>query len=127
MGASRFDSRELHSLRGESDPPPSLHEGDDALIGQLVAERYRVVRKLDEGAQSTIYVARHTLIKRKVVLKVLTPEMSADRELVRRFLDEGQVAGTMHHPNIAESLDMGVTEDGRPFLVLEFLEHLSQP
>ena len=117
-----MDSRALRDLRGESDFPPASSPGDDALIGKLVAERYRVVRKIGEGAQASVYVAKHTLIKRLVALKVLSPSVAAERDLVRRFLDEGQVAGTMGHPNIVESLDMGVVEDGRPFLVLEYLE-----
>src|SRR3954464_841311 len=105
---ARIDSRALHDLRGESEPPPSLGTGDDPLIGLLIADRYRVVRKLAEGAQASVYVAKHTLIKRLVALKVLSATMAAERELVKRFLDEGQVAGTMGHPNIVESLDMGV-------------------
>ncbi len=120
--APRLDSRALQDLRGESDYPPASAPGGDALIGKLVADRYRVVKKLAEGAQASVYVAKHTLIKRLVALKVLSAAIAADRDLVRRFLDEGQVAGTMGHPNIVESLDMGVIEDGRPFLVLEHLE-----
>jgi eukaryotic-like serine/threonine-protein kinase len=120
--ASRLDSRALHDLRAESDFPVASSPGDDPLIGTLVADRYRVVRKLGEGAQASVYVAKHTLIKRLVALKVLSPSIAADRDLVSRFLDEGQVAGTMGHPNIVESIDMGVVEDGRPFLVLEYLE-----
>jgi len=88
----------------------------------LVADRYRVVKKLGAGAQASVYVAKHTLIRRLVALKVLSLAIAADREVVRRFLDEGRIAGTMGHPNIVESLDMGVVEDGRPFLVLEYLE-----
>lgn len=117
-----MDSRALRALRGESEPPPAAVGTDDPLIGALVAERYRVVRKLGEGAQASVYVAKHTLIKRLVALKVLSTTMSTDHDLVHRFLDEGQVAGTMKHPNVVESLDMGVTEDGRPYLVLEYLE-----
>ncbi|MDB4945500.1 MAG: serine/threonine protein kinase [Labilithrix sp.] len=118
----RMDSRSLRDLRGESDYPPASANGGDPLIGALIADRYRVVRKLGEGAQASVYVAKHTLIKRLVALKVLSPALTADRDLVHRFLDEGQVAGTMGHPNIVESMDMGVVEDGRPFLVLEYLE-----
>jgi serine/threonine-protein kinase len=117
-----MNSRDLRDLRGESDAPTADTEGGDALIGQLIAERYRVVRKLGEGAQASVYIAKHTLIKRYVALKILQPATTADRSLVRRFLDEGQIAGTIGHPNIVESLDMGATEDGRPFLVLEYLE-----
>jgi len=117
-----MNSRALRDLRGESDYPPPSGEGGDAFVGTLVAERYRVVGKLGEGAQASVYVAKHTLIKRLVALKILSSSMATDRDLVRRFLDEGQVAGTMGHPNIVESLDMGATEDGRPFLVLEYLD-----
>ena len=117
-----MDSCALQDLRGESDHAASSASGDDALIGMLVADRYRVVKKLRAGAQASVYVAKHTLIKRLVALKVLSLAIAADREVVRRFLDEGRVAGTMGHPNIVESLDMGVVEDGRPFLVLEYLE-----
>lgn len=125
--ASRIDSRALRDLQRESDPPPSLDSLDasDPIVGSLVAERYRVVRKLADGAQAAIYLAKHALIKRQVALKILTAELSADPELVKSFLDEGQVAGTMGHPNIIESHDMGVTEDGRPYLVLEYLEGMS--
>ena len=123
-----MDSRAFQDRRGESDRAASSASsassvsGDDALIGMLVADRYRVVKKLGAGAQASVYVAKHTLIRRLVALKVLSLAIAADREVVRRFLDEGRVAGTMGHPNIVESLDMGVVEDGRPFLVLEYLE-----
>ena len=94
----------------------------DTLIGALVADRYRVLRKVAEGSRASVYVAQHTLIKRLVTLEVLTRSVAANEELVRRFLEEGQVAGTMGHPNIVESVDMGVIADGRPFLVLEHLD-----
>ena len=122
--ASPINSRSLNDLQGNSEPPPASSDGDP-LIGTVISERYRVVRKLGEGTQASVYVAKHTLIKRFVALKILSAAMAADRDLVKRFLDEGQVAGTMGHPNIVESLDMGATEDGRPFLVLEYLDGLT--
>ena len=122
--AAPINSRALNDLQGNSEPPPPSVDGDP-IVGTVVAERYRVVRKLGEGTQASVYVAKHTLIKRFVALKILSAAMAADRELVRRFLDEGQVAGTMGHPNIVESLDMGATDDGRPFLVLEYLDGMT--
>ena len=100
-------------------------DANDPLVGRLVAERYRVARKIADGAQASVYLAKHTLIKRQVALKVLTTTLANDTELVKSFLDEAQVAGTIGHPNIVESLDMGVLEDGRPYLVLEYLEGMS--
>ena len=82
--APRMDSRALQDLRGESDHPASSAAGDDALVGMLVADRYRVVKKLGEGAQASVYVAKHTLAKRLVALEVLSPTLAADRDGVRR-------------------------------------------
>ena len=78
--APRMDSCALQDLRGESDHAASSASGDDALIGMLVADRYRVVKKLRAGAQASVYVAKHTLIKRLVALKVLSLAIAADRE-----------------------------------------------
>ena len=49
--APRLDSRALQDLRGESDYPPASAPGGDVLIGKLIADRYRVVKKLGVGAQ----------------------------------------------------------------------------
>src|SRR6266545_5589520 len=71
---------------------------------------------------ATVYVAEHTLIGRPVAIKILHDQFVDDVESVRRFLAEGRTAGTLGHPNIVESTDMGFTPTGAPFLVLELLE-----
>jgi TonB family protein len=96
--------------------------GDDPYVGHIFAQRYRIHSKIGEGAQARVYVGRHLIIKRQVAIKVLLPALGADRTLVDRFLNEGRAAGTLGHPNIVESLDMGRAQDGAPFLVMELLQ-----
>src|SRR5262249_29406822 len=59
---------------------------------------------------------------RQVAVKFLLPVLATDRSLVGRFLNEGRAAGSLGHPNIVESLDMGFAPDGAPYLVLELLK-----
>ncbi len=96
--------------------------GADRYVGATFAGRYQIVRKLAEGAQARVYVARHALIGRSVAVKMLLPVLATDRALVERFLNEGRAAGTLGHPNIVDFLDMGVAPDGSPYLVMELLE-----
>jgi serine/threonine protein kinase len=100
---------------------PSANAGG-VLLGQLLGERYRIVGEIGKGGMATVYVAEHMLIGRQVAIKVLHPQFTENAEYVRRFLAEGRTVGTLGHPNIVESTDMGFTANGAPFMVLELLE-----
>ncbi|MFO0685545.1 MAG: DUF2378 family protein [Sandaracinus sp.] len=101
-----------------------LHVGR-ALIGRVIAERYRIVGLLGEGGMGAVYVADHLRIGRKVAIKRLHPELAADEKAVQRFQREARAAGATGHEHIVEILDLGYTEDGAPFLVMEYLRGLS--
>lgn len=88
----------------------------------VVDGRYRILRKLAEGGMGTVFLAEHMLIKRRVAIKQLHAELAHDRAMVDRFLNEAAAAGTLGHPHIVESTDMGFTRDGTPFIVFEYLE-----
>ncbi|MDB4957969.1 MAG: serine/threonine protein kinase with repeat [Myxococcales bacterium] len=90
--------------------------------GDTVEGRYRIIRVLDEGGMGTILLAEHVLIKRRVAIKILRPELATDGSVVDRFMNEARAAGTLGHPNIIESTDMGFTREGVPFIVFEYLE-----
>jgi len=93
-----------------------------AKAGDVVEGRYRVLKTLGEGGMGTVFLAEHELIKRRVALKILHPELATDAEVIERFMNEARAAGTLGHPNIVESTDMGFTHDGVPYIVFEFLE-----
>ncbi len=99
-----------------SDRPPVVKTGD------IVEGRYRIIKTLDEGSMGTVFLAEHVLIKRKVAIKILRPELAADGDLLDRFMNEARAAGTLGHPNIVECTDMGFTRNEVPFIVLEYLE-----
>ncbi len=90
--------------------------------GDIVEGRYRIISTLGEGGMGTVYLAEHTLIKRRVAIKILHPELATDANIVERFMNEARAAGTLGHPNIVESTDMGFTHNQEPYIVFEYLE-----
>jgi eukaryotic-like serine/threonine-protein kinase len=97
-------------------PSAELYPGD------VIDGRYRILRKLADGGMGTVFLATHMLIRRRVAIKLLHPELAPDPWMVRRFLNEAAAAGTLGHPHIVESTDMGFTRDGIPYIVFEYLE-----
>ena len=95
---------------------------DRLLSEQVLDGRYRIVRRIATGGMATVYLAEHILIGRPVAIKVLHQQYAEDIECVQRFLAEGRTAGTLGHPHIVESTDMGHAASGAPYLVLELLE-----
>lgn len=90
--------------------------------GALINGLYRLVRQLGVGGMGEVWEARHERTKGRVALKVLLPEMGRHDEVLRRFQREVEVTSALNHPNIVRVSDADKLPDGRPYLVMEFLE-----
>lgn len=90
--------------------------------GDLIDGRYRIAQKLAEGGMGVVFVAEHVLIRRRLAIKMLHADLAPDRWMVQRFLHEAAAAGSLVHPHIVESTDMGFTQEGIPYIVFEYLE-----
>jgi serine/threonine protein kinase len=91
-------------------------------IGDVVEGRYRILKTLGQGGMGTVFLAEHALIKRRVAIKILHPDLATDADVIERFMNEARAAGTLGHPNIVESTDMGFTGNHVPYIVFEYLE-----
>ncbi len=91
-------------------------------IGEVLDGRYKIVRPLAAGGMGTVFLAEHWLIHRKVAVKILHAELARDATILRRFMNEAVAAGSLGHPNIVESTDMGFTNQDVPYIVFEYLE-----
>jgi tetratricopeptide (TPR) repeat protein len=85
--------------------------------------RYRLVRVLGEGGMGTVYEAEQDNPRRTVALKVIRPGLVAP-PLLKRFAQEAQILGLLHHPGIASIYEASVAEDGQPFFAMEFIRGL---
>ncbi len=90
--------------------------------GQILAGKYRVERVLGEGGMGIVIAAHHIHLDKRVALKFLRPEVASNRELVARFSNEARSAGKIQSEHVARVLDVGVLDDGSPFMVMEYLE-----
>src|SRR5262245_1486622 len=85
--------------------------------------RYRILRLLGEGGMGVVYEAEQDNPRRPVALKVIRPGLVSP-VLLKRFAQEAQILGRLHHPGIAQIYEAGVAEDGQPFFALEFIRGL---
>jgi len=89
--------------------------------GEIIGS-YRLVRKLGEGGMGEVWAADQLApVRRTVALKLLKAGMDT-RQIVARFAAERQVLALMQHPGIAQMFDAGVTDDGRSFFVMEYVD-----
>jgi serine/threonine-protein kinase len=108
--------------------PPAADPAFDSLIGATLAGRYEIVRRIGEGGMGAVYEARHAVIGKRVAVKVLLEKFLTKSDFVARLLQEARLASSIGHENIVDVTDFGTTDDGRSFVVMEFLdgEALSQ-
>jgi serine/threonine protein kinase len=90
--------------------------------GIIIAGRYKLLEQIGEGGMGTVWVAEQTEpVKRRVALKLIKPGMDS-RQVLSRFDAERQALALMDHPNIAKVYDGGMTDEGRPFFVMEYVK-----
>jgi len=95
---------------------------DDPIIGTLIADRYRVGRRLGQGGMGVVYVAVHEALHKQVALKILQKLARLDPDAVARFEREAIATANLKHPNIAETTDFGQLADGGFYLVMEYVD-----
>ncbi len=94
----------------------------DPLVGNVLADRYEIVRRIGEGGMGAVYEARHSIIGKRVAIKVLLEKFLENEEFIARLLQEARLASSIGHQNIVDVTDFGTTRDGRAFVVMEFLD-----
>jgi serine/threonine-protein kinase len=95
--------------------------GDDVLLGQTLGA-YRIARLLGVGGMGRVYKGVHPQIGSRVAIKVLSRECSDRRDLVDRFFAEAKAVNLIRHENIVNVLDLSMLPDGRPYIVMEYLD-----
>jgi len=98
-----------------------LHPIDDPLIGSEVG-RFRLARVLGRGGMGRVYLGVHATSGARVAIKVLSEDCAEHAQLVERFLVEARAVNLIQHGSIASVLDLQHLADGRPYIVMEYVE-----
>ncbi|WP_437570016.1 protein kinase domain-containing protein [Sorangium sp. So ce542] len=93
--------------------------------GEIVGGKYRIEHVIGQGGMGVVVAARHTTLKRRVALKFLLPEENRDAQDVARFLREAQAAAAITSQHVAHVIDVGTTEAGVPYFVMELLRGIN--
>lgn len=97
------------------------HESGHRTDEGLQVGKFRIVSEIAHGGMGTVYLADRDDFKQSVALKLIRHGLDS-AEILRRFRIERDVLASLSHPNIARLLDGGTTDDGRPFLAIEYVE-----
>lgn len=94
------------------------------LSGELIDERYQLIRQVATGGMASIYEGFDTRLDRKVAVKIMHPHLAQDEQFVERFIREAKAAASLSHPNIVAVQDQGWNQSGTPavFIVMELVE-----
>lgn len=90
--------------------------------GTVVAGKYRVERTLAEGGMGVVVVAKHIHLQQSVALKFLRGDVGTEWDALARFRGEAKAVAQLRSEHVAHVLDAGVTDDGVPYMVMEYLE-----
>jgi serine/threonine protein kinase len=90
--------------------------------GQVLAGKYRVERVLGVGGMGVVVAATHVQLDEKVAIKFLLPAMLSNQEVVGRFAREARAAVKIKSEHVARISDVGMLDNGAPYMVMEFLE-----
>ncbi len=91
-------------------------------IGRVLEGKYEIIRVLGSGGMGEVYEAKHRLINRRLAVKLLHQEYAREDEVVFRFQREAKASAAIGHDHIVEITDMGVTDTGELFIVMEYLD-----
>jgi len=90
--------------------------------GDLLAGKYRIERVLGQGGMGIVFAANHELLGVRVAVKLLLTDIATSNEAVTRFVNEAKNAARIQSDNVARVTDVGTTDGGRPYMVIEYLE-----
>jgi serine/threonine protein kinase len=112
-------SRDLSVALRRIASPDARHE---LTAGQVIRGYARIVRMLGRGGMGEVYLADCLTTGQAIAVKLLRPELGAKHDMVQRFLAEAAAAATVNHPGIVRTLHVDVTDDGRVFQILEYVD-----
>lgn len=107
-------------------PQPPARQAPDTLLGTILDGRYAIEQKLGQGGFGSVYLASDKKVApRKIVVKVMRAEELSNEWSKQKFKQEVEALARVNHPSIVAVLDSGETPDGRPYIVMQYIDGVS--
>src|SRR5215207_7600118 len=103
----------------------SLAGAEQKLIPGQRIKHYQIVNLIGEGGMGEVYLATDTVLGRRIEIKLLPTFVSKDHDRLSRYTQEARAASRLSHPNVCVVHEIGQTDDGRPFIAMEYVEGLT--
>ena len=100
----------------------ALRETSELPDGSVLRGKYQVICKIGAGGMATVYKANHLTFNEVRALKVVSSSLLNDKEFIARFKNEAVITRKLKHPNAVRVDDFDLTDDGRPYIVMEYVE-----
>lgn len=97
-------------------------ESSDRLAGIVLGGAYHLVGCIGQGGMGAVYEAHHLRLQKRVAVKLMRRAMAKNQEALARFHREATVASRLGHPNLVNVIDFGTSDQGEPYLVMDYLE-----
>lgn len=117
--AGKYDAE---SIPIDIDDDSSVHAGKVSFAQKVVGDRFEVLDVIGQGGMGAVYKVRDKQTGNVVALKLLKPELCQDRTVLKRFQYEAESLAELNHDNIITVYDHGITNDGAPYLVMQYLD-----
>ena len=112
---------ELHRSPRLHPPVPGSASAPDSFLGRTVGGKFVIRRVLGQGGMGKVFEAEHVASGGMVAIKVLYPHQARRKDVVRRFHREARAVSVIRHPNVCSAYELGMLEDGTPYLIMERL------
>jgi serine/threonine-protein kinase len=93
---------------------------EELTTGSTFAGRYQIIEELGKGGMGKVYKAQDTDLKEKVAIKLLKPEIAADKKTIERFRNELKFARKIRHKNVCQMYDLN-KEEGAHYITMEYV------
>ncbi|CAN5450393.1 hypothetical protein BH10CYA1_BH10CYA1_26560 [soil metagenome] len=102
-----------------------IANSEDRFLGTVIGDRYKILSLLGKGGMGSVYKAQHTSLGKTQAIKVLKQSALENNTALNRFDIEAKAASHLNHPNLVSVHDYGLTTEGAPYLVMDFVEGIS--
>jgi len=91
-------------------------------LGTVLEGAYRITRLIGQGGMGAVYEAIQLRLNKRVAVKLMARQLTANKDALARFHREAAITSRLGHPNLVNVIDFGASEDGEPYLVMEYLD-----